>query len=101
MITVRAVLVQYPGSIEKTKFNALHIFLRRFSRSFTFLQMQKTRKSIAKRFKLTGGGKLMRRTPGRRHMLRNKSVKQKRSSKKDKSVSPGFTKNFLSMLPHL
>lgn len=63
--------------------------------------MQKTKKSISKRFKLTGGGKLMRRTPGHRHILRNKSVKQKRNAKKDKSVSPGFTKNFLCTLPHL
>ena len=40
--------------------------------------MQKTRKSIAKRFKKTGTGKLLRRTPGHRHLLRNKSVKQRR-----------------------
>jgi large subunit ribosomal protein L35 len=31
--------------------------------------MQKTKKSIAKRFKLTARGKLVRRTPGFRHLL--------------------------------
>jgi large subunit ribosomal protein L35 len=40
--------------------------------------MQKTKKSIAKRFKVTGTGKVMRRKPGKRHMLRNKNKKQLR-----------------------
>lgn len=62
--------------------------------------MRKTLKSIAKRFKITGSGKLRRRTPGRRHMLRNKTVKQKRRSKCDKAVSPGFTKKLSSAIPH-
>jgi len=54
--------------------------------------MSKTRKAVAKRFKVTGSGKLKRRTPGRRHMLRNKTVKQKRASRSDKSVSPGVAR---------
>jgi|TARA_B110000438_G_C15229877_1_gene400926 large subunit ribosomal protein L35 len=40
--------------------------------------MQKTKKSIAKRFKVTGTGKVVRRKPGKRHMLRNKNKKQLR-----------------------
>jgi large subunit ribosomal protein L35 len=40
--------------------------------------MQKTKKSIAKRFKITGTGKVVRRKPGKRHMLRNKNKKQLR-----------------------
>ena len=40
--------------------------------------MIKTRKSIAKKFKVTGTGKVLRRTAGKRHFLRNKTVKQKR-----------------------
>src|SRR4030095_7427290 len=35
---------------------------------FRPLSMQKTKKSIAKRFKLTARGKLVRRTPGFRHL---------------------------------
>jgi len=50
--------------------------------------MTKTRKSIAKRFKLTGTGKLLRRTPGHRHLLRNKSVKQRRRACSSKLVAP-------------
>ena len=54
--------------------------------------MIKTRKSIAKKFKVTGTGKVMRRTPGKRHFLRNKSVKQKRTMSHDKECPPGLAK---------
>lgn len=53
--------------------------------------MQKTKKSVAKRFKITGSGKVMRRSPGQRHLMTSKSVKQKRASGKDKQVSEGFS----------
>ena len=54
--------------------------------------MIKTRKSIAKKFKVTGTGKVLHRAPGKRHFLRNKTVKQKRRMGQDKSCSPGVTK---------
>lgn len=54
--------------------------------------MIKTRKSIAKKFKVTATGKVMRRSPGKRHFLRNKSVKQKRSMGQDKVCSPGVAR---------
>jgi large subunit ribosomal protein L35 len=41
-------------------------------------QMNKTRKSVSKRFKVTGSGKVIYRSAGKRHNLRNKSVKQRR-----------------------
>lgn len=56
--------------------------------------MQKTRKAVAKRFKVTGTGKLMRRKPGHRHLLRNKSKKTLNSMGKDHSVSKGFTEMY-------
>jgi large subunit ribosomal protein L35 len=40
--------------------------------------MQKTKKSVAKRFKLSATGKLMHRSPGTRHHASQKSRKQKR-----------------------
>ncbi len=40
---------------------------------------QKTRKGIAKRFKITGTGKVLRRHQNMRHLRRNKSKKTKRS----------------------
>jgi large subunit ribosomal protein L35 len=61
--------------------------------------MQKTKKSIAKRFKVTGRGKILRRTPGRRHLLKAKSTKQKRQSGKDKPVSAGIAANVRRALP--
>lgn len=54
--------------------------------------MIKTRKSIAKKFKVTGTGKVLRRKPGKRHFLRNKSVKQKRSMSQDQACSAGVTR---------
>ena len=41
--------------------------------------LAKTRKAVAKRFKITGSGKVMRRRQGKRHLLENKSRKRKRS----------------------
>jgi large subunit ribosomal protein L35 len=38
----------------------------------------KTRKSVAKRFKVTGTGKVLRTRGGRRHLLQCKSAKRKR-----------------------
>ena len=66
---------------------------------FRPLSMQKTKKSIAKRFKLTAKGKLLRRTPGFRHLLGAKSTKQKRRASKDKLVAPGHAKPLKRCLP--
>lgn len=54
--------------------------------------MKKTRKSIAKKFKVTAGGKVMRRTPGHRHFLRNRTAKQKRGAAQDKQCSAGVAR---------
>jgi len=51
--------------------------------------MQKTNKAIAKRFKKTGAGKLLYRKHGYRHLLRKKSVKQKRRARDPHEVSKG------------
>jgi len=61
--------------------------------------MQKTKKSIAKRFKVTATGKLMRRSPGKRHLLSAKSIKRKRSMGKDKAVADGMSKTLTKALP--
>lgn len=54
--------------------------------------MIKTRKSIAKKFKVTGSGKVMRRKAGHRHFLRNKTNKQKRGMTQDQPASAGVTR---------
>ena len=61
--------------------------------------MQKTKKSVAKRFKISGTGKLIRRTPGFRHLLSAKSTKSKRRASRDKLVAPGHAKPLLRALP--
>lgn len=63
-----------------------------------FSIMQKTKKSIAKRFKVTGSGKVLRRTAGFRHFLRHKTVKQRRDAHHDQAVSPGFSKQILKAI---
>ncbi len=61
--------------------------------------MQKTKKSVAKRFKLTGRGKLVRRSPGHRHLLRSKSTSAKRRATRDKLVAPGQAAALIRCLP--
>lgn len=41
--------------------------------------INKTRKAVAKRFKVTGSGKVLRRKQGKRHILQKKSSKRKRA----------------------
>ena len=61
--------------------------------------MQKTKKSVAKRFKLTATGKLVRRTPGFRHLLGAKSTKAKRRASRDKLVAEGHAAPLKRCLP--
>ena len=61
--------------------------------------MQKTKKSIAKRFKVTGTGKILRRRPGHRHLLRKKSVKQRRKNRQDQEVSKSMAARIRPCLP--
>jgi len=48
----------------------------------------KTRKSVAKRFKITGTGKVLFRGAGRRHLLQGKSPSRRRSLRKSKVLGP-------------
>jgi large subunit ribosomal protein L35 len=48
----------------------------------------KTRKSVAKRFKITATGKIRRTRAGRRHLLSGKSRKRKRNLRRAALVSP-------------
>jgi large subunit ribosomal protein L35 len=61
--------------------------------------MLKTRKAVAKRFKFTATGKVLRRTAGYAHLLRNKSTKSQRRSRGDKAVSPGFSAQVRRAVP--
>ena len=48
----------------------------------------KTGKSVAKRFKITGTGKVLCRGAGRRHLLHGKNSKRRRALRKASLVDP-------------
>ena len=59
----------------------------------------KTRKAVAKRFKTTGTGKILRRKQGKRHILQKKTRKRKRQLGKATLVSDADLKNVRASLP--
>lgn len=61
--------------------------------------MKKTKKSVAKRFKLTGTGKIMRNRPGKRHLLECKSPKRRRRLGTEAEVQAGDAKRIMKALP--
>ena len=59
----------------------------------------KTRKGVAKRFKVTGTGKILRRKQGKRHILTKKNQKRKRNLGKATLVSDADLKAVRASLP--
>ena len=60
----------------------------------------KTRKCVAKRFKITKSGKIMRMKAGKSHILTKKSRKRKRHLRKSTVVSKSFVKRLKRQLPY-
>ena len=61
----------------------------------------KTNKSAAKRFKLTGTGKLKRNKAYKRHILTKKSAKTKRNLRHAAMTDKTNVKNMKKILPYL
>ncbi len=61
----------------------------------------KTNKSAAKRFKLTGTGKLKRSKAYKQHILTKKSAKTKRNLRKAAMTDSTNIKNMKKILPYL
>ena len=59
----------------------------------------KTKKAVAKRFKITGRGKVMRMRAGKRHLLQTKSAKRRRSLGTGKLVDATDTYRITQNLP--
>ena len=59
----------------------------------------KTNKAAAKRFKITGSGKLLRDRPFHKHLLQCKSANKKRKMLNEAGVSKTDMKRIKSMLP--
>jgi len=64
----------------------------------TIMPKKKTKKSVAKRFKLTASGKVKRGKIGRRHLLGSKSRGRKRALRKSTLVAPAFEKQIRNVL---
>jgi large subunit ribosomal protein L35 len=59
----------------------------------------KTKKSVAKRFKITANGKVMRRHAGKRHLLQTKNPKRRRRLASAKLVDATDTYRITQSLP--
>src|SRR5688572_7984872 len=59
----------------------------------------KTKKSVAKRFKITARGKVLRAHAGKRHLLQTKNAKRRRRLGKRENVSPTDTYRVIQSLP--
>jgi len=60
----------------------------------------KTRKAVSKRVKVTGGGKLMHRQIGQKHLLSKKTSWRKRRLSGEKDVAAGDAKHIADLLPY-
>ena len=63
--------------------------------------MLKTSRSAAKRFKMTGTGKIVRNKAYKRHILTKKSTKRKRNLRKDIILDETNVKNMKKILPYM
>ena len=59
----------------------------------------KTRKAVAKRFKITGTGKVLRAHAGKRHLLQTKSAKRRRSLRGTELVSESDAHRIMEAMP--
>lgn len=60
---------------------------------------QKTKKSVAKRFKVTATGKIMRSHSGRRHLLAHKGPGRRRRLRQQVELAPGDAARIRECLP--
>lgn len=60
----------------------------------------KTHKAAKKRIKITGSGKLRTEKAARKHLLTNKSKRQKKGYKNGRAVPKGDAKNMRKLLPN-
>jgi len=58
----------------------------------------KTHRGAAKRFKVSAGGKVMRRRSEKSHILTKKTTKRKRRLRRSAEVSPSFAKTVKKLL---
>ncbi len=60
----------------------------------------KTNRSAAKRFKITGKGKIVHFRAGKSHLNRKKNAKRKRRLRQDKVLEGGYVKHVERLIPY-
>ena len=60
----------------------------------------KTNKAAAKRFRITGSGKIKRNKGYKQHILSTKNKKRKRNLRRPTTVSAGESKNIRMLIPY-
>lgn len=60
----------------------------------------KTNRAAAKRFRVTGSGKIRRSTAGKSHMMRGKSSNRLRKLKKNSIVDPADASRIALLIPY-
>lgn len=58
----------------------------------------KTKKAVSSKFKVTGTGKLLRRRPGKRHLLSGKTPKRKRQLRRPGLVYEAVAKTYKQLM---
>ena len=58
----------------------------------------KTNRSLKKRFKITGTGKLMHRSPGKRHLLAGRTSKRKRQLRGGVTTNDKTAKTYITAM---
>jgi large subunit ribosomal protein L35 len=61
---------------------------------------QKTSKTVSKRMKVTGSGKLLKRKGGQGHFNSRESGTVTRNKRRDLEVSGSYTRNIKQLMPH-
>jgi large subunit ribosomal protein L35 len=73
----------------------------RLAKEVNRMPKMKTKRAAAKRFKLTGSGKLMRFKANKRHILTKKSTKRKRDLRQSTILDETNVKNMKKVMPYL
>ena len=60
----------------------------------------KTRKAVAKRYKVSASGKILFKKQGLRHILTKKTTKRKRNLRKMGQMKGKFNENAMRMMPY-
>ena len=97
-VTARRIL-RMPGERQDSAQEAAHVI--RMSKEERIMPKMKTKRAAAKRFKVTGTGKIKRFKAYKRHILTKKSTKRKRVLRQSAILDETNVKNMKKVMPYL